>query len=172
MRDARLGRAIMGVMDPIHVRDPDEMPWAVGVPLLPWRPRWRGPGRPDPTATSDTVADSGTRFGLDVGGEMASALFDDGPWVLVVLAVLTIAVFAVPFLLFAFALALEVVLVALLALGVLVGRVLLRRPFAVVAVAADGRRRQWRVRGLGAAREWAPHAADAIRVGTEPAPPP
>lgn len=158
-------------MDPIYVRDPDEMPWAVGVPLLPWRPRWRGPGRPDPTATSDTMTESGARFGLDVGGELVGALFDDGPWVLVGLVVLAAAVFALPFLLFAFALALEVMLVLLLAVGVLAGRILLRRPFAVVAVSADGQRRQWRVRGLGAARAWAPSAADAIEAGTQPVPP-
>ncbi len=158
-------------MDPIYVRDPDEMTWAVGVPLLPWRPRWRGPGRPDPSATSDTVSESGTRFGIEIGGELGAALFDDGPWVLVVLGVLVVAVFAVPFLLFAFALALEVMLVLLVAVGVLAGRIVLRRPFAVVAVSADGRRRQWKVPGLGAAREWAPTAAEAIRVGVEPKPP-
>lgn len=161
----------MRTMEPIYVRDPDEMPWVVGVPLLPWRPRWRGPGRPDPTATSDTMTESGTRVSLDLGGELVGAIFDDGPWVFVGLAVLVLAVVAIPFLLFAFALALEVLLVLLLAVGVLAGRILLRRPFAVVAVAADGRRRQWKVPGLSAARAWAPSAADAIRAGIEPLPP-
>lgn len=155
-------------MQPIHVRDPDEMPWVVGVPLLPWRPRWRGPGRPDPTATSDAVVERSSRLGLDVGGDLVGALFDDGPWVLVAVVV---GVIALPFVVFAFALALEVVVVLLVAIGVLLARVLLRRPFAVVAVAADGRRRQWHVRGLGAARGWAPQAADAIRAGRDPAPP-
>lgn len=154
-------------MDPIHVRDPDEMPWVVGVPILPWRPRWRGPGRPDPTATSDVVSDRGGRWAWDVG-DMVTSLFDDGPWVLV--AVIG-AFLLLPFLVFAFALALEVAAVLLLAAAVFAGRVLLRRPFAVVAVAADGRRREWHVRGLGAARAWAPTAASAIRAGHEPAPP-
>ena len=155
-------------MRPIHVRDPEEMPWVVGVPILPWRPRWRGPGRPDPTATSDAVTDRSGRVGLDLGGDLVGALFDDGPWVLVLLVLLVVAL---PFVVFAFALALEVAIVLLVAVGVFAGRVLLRRPFAVVAVAADGRRREWPVRGLGAARAWAPEAAEAIRAGEVPAPP-
>lgn len=155
-------------MRPIHVRDPDEMPWVVGVPLLPWRPRWRGPGRPDPTDTSDAVVDGSGRLGLDLGGELVGALFDDGPWVLVAVVA---AVIVLPFVVFGFALALEVAVVLLVAIGVLTARILLRRPFAVVAVAADGRRRQWHVRGLGAARAWAPEAAETIRTGVEAIPP-
>jgi hypothetical protein len=62
----------------------------------------------------------------------------------------------------------EVVILAVVAAAGLLGRVILRRPWTIVARSDRGEVRQWRVGGWGAARAAVDDAARAIGAGIEP----
>ena len=83
---------------------------------------------------------------------------------LVVVGVILLLTIALPIVIFA----VEVVILAVLAAAGLVGRVILRRPWTVVARSDRGEVRQWRVKGWGEARAAVDDVAREIGAGIEP----
>ncbi len=137
------------------VVDPSGVRWRVGRQWTPWRVRIRAE-RPDWTSR-----DGG-------GGDWLGPLDDAGAIVvalglLVALALLFLVVCPV------IVLALELVLVALLVLVGVVGRVVLRRPWTVHAVARGNRdhRHEWHVVGWRASGALIEEAAEALQAGRE-----
>jgi hypothetical protein len=133
-----------------HATDPRGARWRVGIRWLPWPLRFRGDARLDP-ADADWLP-----FELGAGGSLTLLLIVVGVILLLTLA-LPIVIFAV-----------EIVILAVLAAAGLVGRVILRRPWTIVARSDRGEVRQWRVRGWGAAEAAVDDAARAIGAGLEP----
>lgn len=164
------------------VEDPEGRTWRVGVPLLPWRPRWRGP-RPS-LAWTGTAGDEGdgdresSRRRHEVGDLAGEAVGQGlvelplqvaaetvGEGLAPVLLALLLAAVVVIVLFGGLVLAVELLVALLLSVGALALRVVLRRPWLVVAVTADDRV-TWPVVGLRAARAHAAAVADALGRGT------
>lgn len=169
------------------VEDPTGRTWRVGVPLLPWRPRWRGPrpwqawsgaagGR---DATPDRRRRSPRYEVGDVAGEavgqgvielplrLALESIGEGiaPALLAALAAVAVAVVLFGGLL----LAVELLVAVLVSLAAVALRVVLRRPWMVIAVTDDDRM-AWPVPGLRAARAHAAAVAEALAQGRPPPP--
>jgi hypothetical protein len=134
--------------------DPRGKRWRVGIRWLPWPLRFRGDARLDPAAV-DWLP-----FEIDAGGGVTLLLI-----AVVVILVLTVALPVVIF-------AVELVILAVLAAAGLVGRVILRRPWTIIARSDRGEVRQWRVKGWGDARAAVDDVARALGAGIEPSIPP
>ena len=127
--------------------------WRVGRQWAPWRPRLRGPGEKN---------DGSSWFDVPGFGDVDD--FAAG----IVIALLAVVMLAIAFLVVwpLVAIALEIVLIALGALVATVGRVLLRKPWTVRAVAENGRERKWKVVGWGPSGRLVDEIAAAIEHGT------
>ena len=95
-------------------------------------------------------------FELDAGGGITVLL--------VVVGVILLLTVALPVVIFA----VEVVILAVLAIAGLLGRVILRRPWTIVARSDRGEVRQWRVTGWGTAQAAVDDISRAIGAGVEP----
>lgn len=135
------------------VTEPHGETWKVGRQWAPWRPRLRTPGE-----------DGGGSW-LDIPGGLADA---DDFAVGIVAGLLAVVVFAVLFLVVwpLVAIAIEIVLIALGILVATTGRVLLRMPWTVRAVAGNGRERKWKTVGWGPSGRLVEQIASAIEHGT------
>ncbi len=160
------------------VEDPQGRTWRVGVPLLPWRPRWRGP-RPwrawtgtedDRRAQSQRTDQRRYEVGDAAGEAMAQGIVElplqaaaetIGEGLAPVLLALLLAVVVAIVLFGGLFLAVELLVALLLSLGAVALRVMLRRPWLVVAV-SDDERLTWPVVGLAAARGHAAVVADVL----------
>jgi hypothetical protein len=130
--------------------DPSGARWRVGIRWLPWPLRFRRDARLDPAAVNWLP------FGPDAGGGVTLLL--------VVVAVVLLLTVALPVVIFA----VEVVILAVLAVAGLVGRVILRRPWTIVARSDRGRVQQWRLTGWGTAQAAVDDIARAIGAAIEP----
>jgi hypothetical protein len=130
------------------VTAPDGLDWTVGRQWVPWRWRlWR------------------ERVDLDgpSGGDMGWAIDDVGGilvalGVLVVLALVFLAIWPLV------AIAIEIVLIGIGLLATVAGRVVLRKPWTVRAV-ARGHEHTWKVRGWRASGERIDEVATALAGG-------
>ena len=130
--------------------DPGGKRWRVGIRWLPWPLRFRGDARLDPGAV-DWLP-----FGFDAGGGITVLL--------VVVGVVLLLTVALPVVIFA----VEVVILAVLAAAGLLSRLILRRPWTIVARSERGEVRQWHVKGWGTARAAVDDISRAIGAGVEP----
>lgn len=137
------------------VVDPSGIRWTVGRQWTPWRVRVR---TEKPDWLQRDSGGGGWLGPLDDAGGVFAALA-----ILVAVALLFLVVWPVV------ALAVELVLVALLVLVGTAGRVILRRPWTVHAVARGGRdhRHEWHVVGWRASGELRDQAAEALHLGQE-----
>jgi hypothetical protein len=146
-----------------RVTAPDGREWKVGRQWLPARVRIRRDGRDgdgdgDGSGDGDGLLDTmGEFFGMD----------DAGAGILVGFAVvaLTAVLFAVVFPVIA--LSLELIALLALFLAGIVGRVVFRRPWHVLA-RTDGVRYRWPARGWRASGERVQAVADALGRGSLP----
>jgi len=134
------------------VTDPHGVRWHVGRQWAPWRVRVR-PERPD-------WGDGGG------GGDWLGPL-DDAAGILVGLGILVAVALAFLVIWPIVALAVELVIVLVGVLVTVVGRLVLRKPWTVVARARGGRnhRHVWSVAGWRASGELVDGAAEALRLG-------
>jgi hypothetical protein len=130
------------------VTDPGGARWRVGIRWLPWPLRFRGDARLDPSALDWLPFELGAGGGLTL--------------LLIVVGLLLLLTIALPVVI----LTVDVVILAVLAAAGLLGRVILRRPWTVVARSDRGEVRQWRVRGSGAAHAAVDDAARAIAAAS------
>jgi hypothetical protein len=130
--------------------DPSGKRWRVGIRWLPWPLRFRGDARLDPAAV-DWLP-----FELSAGGGVTLLA--------IVVGVILLLTVALPVVIFA----VEVVVLVVLAVAGLVGRVILRRPWTIVARSDRDEVRQWRVTGWGAAQAAVDDIARSIGAGIEP----
>ncbi|MEA2453447.1 MAG: hypothetical protein QOG04_2157 [Actinomycetota bacterium] len=153
------------------VRDTRGRSWRVSIRMLPWRPRWRWPWR---TVRSTSAEDARTPAGAETepgagtpsgdGGDGLAAAADMlfGEWILIFVIVAVVAVF---FVIPAFVLLLEVVIVALLVISAIALRVLFRQPWLVDAVADEGTRLAWKVVGYRRSRRVVEEVAAQLQRG-------
>lgn len=136
------------------VRAPDGREWKVGRDWLPRRVRLRREREPGGSLDLVELVD-----------------LDAGP-VAAVLAVIVLVVFLFAVVWPLVALALEVVILIFLFLAALAGRLLLGRPWRVLARADKPypERRAWQVAGWRASRDVIDDVARAIETGQEPRP--
>lgn len=171
------------------VEDSTGRTWHVGVPLLPWRPRWRGLrpwGRRDAgdreTVEPSTDVDAHRRR-YEVGDAAGEAVFHGvlelpahafsaaiGEGLAPALLAAVAAVVATIVVLGGALLALELVIALVLSMGAIALRIILRRPWLVVAV-TDDEQLSWPVVGLSTARSHAAAVAAALTAGVELPPP-
>ena len=153
-------------MKSLAIRDPQGRHWRVSVRMLPWGLRWRGPRarKNRPGDSNQEVRKPRWYDGFDIPD---LTLFDEGfgGFVAVLLLIVAIAV-AFLFVLPAFILLIEVVLVALLVVGAILLRVVFRQPWLVDAVANDGTHMTWKVVGYRNARRVVEELGSLISKGT------
>ncbi len=154
-------------MRSVFVHDPQGRRWNVSVRMLPWGVRWRGPRirrKEHAEETADGVRERRWYDWVDVGDPLVA--LDEGlGGFAVVLLVLTAIVIGVLFVLPAFILLVELLIVATLVLGAVAVRVLFRRPWLVDAVSDDGQRLTWKVVGYARSREVTHEFANLLGKG-------
>ena len=126
--------------------------WRVGRQWAPWRPRLRTPGEDSDGSGFDVP-------GFGDGDAFAAGILL-GLVAVVVVALLFLVVWPIV------AIAAAIVLIALGVLVATVGRVLLRTPWTVRAVAENGRERKWKTVGWGPSGRLVDEIAAAIEQGT------
>jgi hypothetical protein len=145
-----------------HVTAPDGREWKVGRQWLPARVRIR-PDRGDDRDIGDDDGDGflgtmGDFFGID----------DAGAGILVGFAVLALSAIVLAIVFPVIALTLELIILLTLLLAGIVGRVLFRRPWHVLARTDGGARYRWPVHGWRASGERVHAVADALARGSLP----
>jgi len=142
-----------------HVTAPDGREWKVGRQWLPARVRIR----PD---RGDGDDDDGDGF-LDTMGDFFG-IDDAGAGILVGFAVLALSALVLAIVFPVIALTLELIILLALFLAGIVGRLVFRRPWHVLARTDGGARYRWPVRGWRASGERVHAVADALARGSLP----
>ena len=155
-------------MKSVRVRDPQGRRWRVSVRMIPWRLQWRGPGtrRKDTPFENDRPVRRRWYDFLEFGD--ALSLLDEGLGafvfaLLIVISLVAAILFVIPVFIFL----VEVLIVALLVVGVILVRILFRQPWLVDAVADDGTRSTWNVKGYRHSRRVVDELASLIAKGVK-----
>ena len=144
-----------------RVTAPDGREWKVGRQWLPERVRIRRDEGHDIGGSGD--GDGGGGF-LDTMGEFFG-IDDAGAGILVGFAVVALSALLLAVVFPVIALTLELIVLLALFLAGIVGRVIFRRPWHVLA-RTDDERYRWPVRGWRASRERVDAVADALARGS------
>jgi hypothetical protein len=152
-----------------RVTAPDGREWKVGRQWLPARARIqrgrRDDGHDGGAGTGDDSGDGGDGF-LDTMGDFFG-LDDAGAGILVGFAALALGALVVVVVFPVIALTVELIVLLALFLAGIVGRVVFRRPWHVLAQTDDAAYR-WPVRGWRASRERVDAVADGLTRGALP----
>ena len=136
--------------------------------MLPWKLRWRGPRtgrqRRSTRARDEKYRASRWYDSLDFGDPFAMLDEGLGGFALALLAIIAIVI-AILFVLPAFILLVEVLIVAFLVLVATLIRVLFRQPWLVDAVGDDGTHLTWKVIGYAKSRRAVEDIASLLGKG-------